>query len=70
MAGQFLAKYAENKVEAVKEMVDLVLKSAGCDLQVTEDDIEDPENAGGKLGDIQEEFQAVRKPQDSSNLWC
>ena len=52
-------KYAEDKVDAVKEMVNLVLKSTGCYLQVTNDDIEDPDNAGGRLGDLQEEFQAV-----------
>lgn len=59
VAGDFLTKYGEDKTEAVKDMVNLVLKSAGCDLQVTEDDIEDPENIGSKLGELQEDYQAV-----------
>jgi cohesin complex subunit SA-1/2 len=59
VAGQFLTEYRDNKVATVVEMVNLVLKSAGCDLQVTEDDVEDPENVGGKLGDLQQEYQAV-----------
>jgi cohesin complex subunit SA-1/2 len=41
------------------ELVNFVLKSAGCDLRVTEDDINDPENVEGRLGDLQEEYQAV-----------
>lgn len=32
---------------------------AGCDIQVTEDDVNDPENVEGKLGDLQEAFQEV-----------
>jgi cohesin complex subunit SA-1/2 len=68
VAGQFLAKYEDNKVDAVKELVNLVLKSAGCDLRVTDDDIEDPENIGGKLGELQEEYQAVSLPQSLKSL--
>ena len=37
----------------------MVIKSAGCDIQVTEDDINDVDNVEGKLGELQEEFQAV-----------
>ncbi len=59
MAGQFLARYQDDKVDAVKELVNFVLKSAGCDLQVSADDIQDPENIGGKVGELQEEYQAV-----------
>ena len=43
------------------ELVNFVLKSAGCSLRVTEDDINDPENVEGKLGDLQEEYQAVSR---------
>ena len=57
--GNSWTQYGDNKVATVVEMVNLVLKSAGCDLQVTEDDVEDPENVGGKLGDLQQEYQAV-----------
>ena len=63
VAGQFLTEYADDKVATVKEMVNLVLKSAGCDLQVTDDDVEDPDNIGGKLGDLQNEYTAVSRLQ-------
>ena len=59
VAEQFLANYEDDKARAVKEMVNLVLKSAGCDLQVSDDDIQDTENVGGRLGELQEEYQAV-----------
>ena len=59
MAGEYLAKYTEDKVDAMKELVNLVLKSAGCDLQVNDDDVQDEENVGGRLGELQEEYQAV-----------
>lgn len=39
-------------------MVNFVLKSAGCDLKVTDHDIEDPDNCTNKLEDLQGEFQA------------
>jgi cohesin complex subunit SA-1/2 len=41
------------------ELVNFMLKAAGCDLQVTVDDINDFDNAAGRLKDIQDEYQAV-----------
>lgn len=41
------------------DLVNFILKSAGCNLQVTVDDIDDPENIERRLGDLQEEYQAV-----------
>jgi len=40
----------------------MVIKSAGCDIRVTEDDINDIDNVEGKLGELQEDFQAVSFP--------
>ena len=59
MATQFLARYEDDRVAGVKDIVNLTLKSAGCDLQVNDDDIQDPENIEGKLGELQDEYQAV-----------
>ena len=47
----------------MKELVNMVLKSAGCNLTVSDDDINDPENVEGKVTDLQDEFQAVSLPQ-------
>ena len=41
------------------EIVNFVLKCAGCDLKVDIHDIEDPDSCANKLTDIQEEYQAV-----------
>ena len=42
------------------DLVNLVLKCTGCNLQVDEHDIEDPDNVTGKLSDLQEEYQAQK----------
>ena len=42
------------------DLVNYVLKCTGCDLQVDEHDIEDPDNVTGKLTDLQEEYQAQK----------
>jgi cohesin complex subunit SA-1/2 len=55
----FLNRYKENGPGAVAELVNFVLKSAGCDLTVTEDDINDTDNINGRIADLQEEYQAV-----------
>lgn len=59
MASQFLAKHTDSNAAALTELVNLVIKSAGCSLQVTEDDINDPDNVEGKIQDLQDEYQAV-----------
>jgi len=59
VAGEFLRQYSENSPAALTDLVNMVLKAAGCDIQVTEDDINDADNVEGRLGEVQEEFQAV-----------
>lgn len=44
---------------ALGELVNFVLKCAGCDIKVTEDDIGDPDGAKNRLIDIQGEYQAT-----------
>jgi cohesin complex subunit SA-1/2 len=41
------------------ELINFILKCAGCTIRITEDDINDVDNVEGRLGDVQEEFQAV-----------
>ena len=59
VVAEFLKDYAEARPATITELVNMVIKSAGCDLQVTEDDINDIDNVEGKLGELQEDFQAV-----------
>ncbi|KAH8672544.1 STAG domain-containing protein [Tricladium varicosporioides] len=58
VASMWLNRYQENQPGAVTELVNFILKCAGCDLQVTEDDIEDMDNVEGRVGDVQEEYQS------------
>ena len=45
------------------DMINLVIKCTGCNSQVDVHDIEDQDNVPNRLGDIQEEYQAL-KPTD------
>ena len=62
VASQWLARSNEDGSAAVTELVNFILKSAGCDVEVTEDQINDPDSATGNLEDIQAQFQAVNWP--------
>lgn len=42
---------------ALGELVNFILKCAGCDIKVTDDDIGDPDGASNRLTDIQDEYQ-------------
>ena len=58
VAQKWLEGYNENNTEGVCRLVNFVLKCTGCDLQVEEHDIDDPDNAPNKLTDLQEEYQS------------
>jgi len=61
IAGQWLARFTdEQESAALAEVVNLVLKCAGCSGQVTASDIEDPDGATNKLDDLREEYQATQ----------
>ena len=49
---------ADNAI-GLMHIVNLVLRSAGCDQEVTEDDVNDPDNASGRLNDLQEDEKGV-----------
>jgi cohesin complex subunit SA-1/2 len=55
----WLAAFNEHESGALTDLVNFVLRSAGCDLEVSIEDIEDPDNCAGRLSDLQDEFQAV-----------
>lgn len=42
------------------DLVNCVLLAAGCDEQVTEDDIRDPDNIQNRLSELQDLYQEVR----------
>ena len=54
VATHWLSQYDAASPEALTDLVNCILKSAGCDIKVTEDDINDPDNIATRLEDIQE----------------
>ncbi|RDW94942.1 hypothetical protein BP5796_00705 [Coleophoma crateriformis] len=59
VVAEWLIAYNEDNAAALTDLVNFVIKSTGCDNQVTEDDINDPENIEQRIGELQEEFQAT-----------
>ncbi|KAH6636778.1 hypothetical protein F5144DRAFT_488261 [Chaetomium tenue] len=53
VATEWYHKYQEDDAAAVTDLVNCILLSAGCDQQVTQDDIRDPENCSNRLADLQ-----------------
>jgi cohesin complex subunit SA-1/2 len=60
VAINWLSQYDADNTAAMADLVNCVLKSAGCDIKVTEDDINDPDNVPSRLNDLQEEYKDVR----------
>jgi cohesin complex subunit SA-1/2 len=59
IAAAWLRRYEEDNTASMTDLVNCVLKSTGCDMKVTEDDINDPDNAANKINDLQEEYKGV-----------
>ncbi|OLN95415.1 Cohesin subunit psc3 [Colletotrichum chlorophyti] len=57
VADQWQTRYQANDALAVVELVNLVLQCSGCDLEITEDDIRDPDNCQARLTELQDLFQ-------------
>lgn len=57
---QWLERYRQDDAAAMSDLVNCILQCAGCDLEVTTDDIRDPENIPNRLVDLQNVYQEVR----------
>jgi cohesin complex subunit SA-1/2 len=57
-AAVWLTTFNENEHEAMADLFNFILKCAGCDIKVTNHDVDDPDHFAEKLGDIQEEYQS------------
>jgi cohesin complex subunit SA-1/2 len=62
VATQWLSQYDADNTAAMADLVNCVLKCSGCDVKVTEDDINDPDNSHNRLNDIQEEHKERNVP--------
>ena len=63
VVANWIARWEQNNAEAMRDMINFVIKCTGCNSQVDVHDIEDQDNVPSKLGDIQEDYQAL-KPTD------
>jgi cohesin complex subunit SA-1/2 len=61
VVARWVSRFNEHEAKAVAEIVNFVLRAAGCGLKIDEDDIADPDNAPSRVAEIQEEFQTVRR---------
>ena len=59
VAADWMTRYEQHQSNAVRDLINFVLKCTGCDLQVDLQDIEDPDNASSKLTDLQDEYHAL-----------
>lgn len=57
VAHQWLERYKADSAAALSDLVNCILQCAGCDLEVTPDDIRDPENIPNRLLDLQSIYQ-------------
>lgn len=55
-----MTRYEQNPPNAICDLINFVLKCAGCDLQIDVHDVEDPDNATSKLTDLQEEHNRLK----------
>lgn len=58
VAARWVARFNEHEAKAVAEIINFVLRAAGCDLRIDEDDIADPDNAPSRVAELQDEYQA------------
>ena len=58
VAARWVARFNDHEAKAVAEIVNFVLRAAGCNLRIDEDDIADPDNAPSRVAELQDEYQA------------
>ena len=63
IAKEWRQSFAQYESKALAEVINFVLRAAGCTSKVTEHDIEDPDAVASKIEDLQHEYQAT-EPTD------
>ncbi|KAF2723716.1 STAG-domain-containing protein [Polychaeton citri CBS 116435] len=63
VASGWLKAFELHESSALADVINFVLKSAGCSSKLSEHDIEDPDGATNRLSDVQDEYQATN-PSD------
>ncbi|KAJ5782562.1 hypothetical protein N7457_004336 [Penicillium paradoxum] len=58
VAAQWLSQYQRNNGEAMRDLVNFILRCTGTDLEIDNDEVEDIDNAPGRIEDLQNLYQA------------
>ncbi|KAL6239713.1 hypothetical protein BDW75DRAFT_102099 [Aspergillus navahoensis] len=58
VAAEWLTRYQEVQTTAMRDLVNLVLRASGTEIQITTEDIEDVDHISRRVTDIQEEYAA------------
>lgn len=58
VAAQWLSQYQRNNTEAMRDLVNFVLRCTGTDLEIDNDEVEDIDNAPRRIEDLQNLYQA------------
>jgi len=59
VAGQWFQRYQKDDARTMAELVNCVLRAAGCEHQLNEDDIRDPDNSVNRLHELEEAFEST-----------
>ncbi|KAI0400565.1 hypothetical protein F4802DRAFT_609987 [Xylaria palmicola] len=57
VAAHWFQRCRDDQANALAELINCVLLAAGCDQQLTEDDIRDPENSANRLTELEEAYE-------------
>lgn len=57
VAAHWFQRYQTDDAKALTQLINCVLLAAGCDHQLTEDDIRDPENSANRLTELEEAYE-------------
>ncbi|KAI1390734.1 STAG-domain-containing protein [Hypoxylon trugodes] len=57
VAAHWFQRYQEDDAKALTEVINCVLLAAGCEQQLTEDDIRDPDNSANRLSELEDAYQ-------------
>ncbi|KAL5048183.1 hypothetical protein BDW71DRAFT_26327 [Aspergillus fruticulosus] len=58
VAAEWLTRYQEAQTSAMRDLVNLVLRASGTEIQITTEDIEDVDHISRRVTDVQEEYAA------------
>lgn len=62
VATTWLTQYEADNTTSMADLINCILKCTGCELKITEDDVNDPDNIPSKLNEMQDEYRDVCIP--------